>query len=280
VSRQEGVVISGASTGIGEAAAMLLARKGYIVFAGVRNDADAQRLRADHEKIRPVMLDVTEAASIEAAAQQVAASGVPLLGVVSNAGIAVGGPLEVLPAAELRRQFEVNVIGALALVQAFLPQLPEHRGRIVFVGSIAGRLPMPYVGPYSASKFALRSLSDTLRFELAPVGIKVSLLEPGSVKTPIWAKGRANRNRLAELAERGARPHYVRAVEGVLKQTEAEEKNGMPVEVVSETIFHALTSEKPKTNYILGTPAKMGSIIGLLPATWRDRALRQSMRLP
>jgi NAD(P)-dependent dehydrogenase (short-subunit alcohol dehydrogenase family) len=280
MSTQQGVVISGASTGIGEATARLLARKDYIVFAGVRAEADVRRLGADHGNIRPIMLDVTEAASIEAAVQEVAASGVPLLGVVSNAGIAIGGPLEVLPTAELRRQFEVNVIGALALVQAFLPHLPEHRGRIVFVGSVAGRLPMPYVGPYSASKFALRSLSDTLRFELAPVGIKVSLLEPGSVKTPIWAKGRANRSRLAELVERGARPHYVRAVEGVLKQTEAEERNGMPVEVVSQAILHALTSGKPKTNYILGTPAKMGSIIGLLPPSLRDRALRQSTRLP
>lgn len=275
-----GVVVSGASTGIGEATVRLLASKGYIAFAGVRNEADAERLRAASERIRPILLDVTDADSIRRAVGEIVATGIPLLGVVSNAGIAVGGPLELLPVDELRHQFEVNIIGALAVVQAFLPHLPERRGRIVFVGSIAGRLPMPYVGPYSASKFALRALSDVLRFELTPSDIKVALIEPGSVRTPIWRKGRANRSRLTELLGSATRRHYQQAMETVLKQTEIEERDGMPVDVVSQTILDALTAEKPRTNYLLGTSAKMGSIIALLPPNIRDRALRRGMRLP
>jgi NAD(P)-dependent dehydrogenase (short-subunit alcohol dehydrogenase family) len=273
VTSATGIVVSGASTGIGEATVTLLAREGYRAFAGVRNESDAARLRALHNNIRPVILDVTEAAAIERAVGDVVASGTPLLGVVSNAGIAVGGPLEHLPVAELRRQFDVNVFGAMALVQAVLPYLPVQRGRIVFVGSIAGRLAVPYVAPYSASKFALRALADALRVELAPVGITVALIEPGSVKTPIWKKGRDSRDRLTALLGSDARPHYYHALEAVLKQTEVEERTGIPAERVARAILHALTARKPRGHYLLGS-AKSGSIVAMLPPALRDRVLR------
>lgn len=274
------VVISGASTGIGAASAGVLAEKGFVVFAGVRNDGDAQRLAGLSSNIRPVMLDVTKADSLERAAQVVRKSGVTLRGVVSNAGIAVGGPLEHVSADDMRRQFEVNVYGALALVQTFLPLLSENDGRVVFVGSISGRLATPYIGPYSASKFALRGLADAMRLELAPAGIAVSLIEPSSVKTPIWGKGRTEAGRIARRLESKARPHYRKAFERILSITESEERDGMPVEVVSAAIAHALTARRPRAQYVVGTPARMGSVLAALPAGLRDKAVRASMRLP
>jgi len=165
-------------------------------------------------------------------------------------------------------------------VQAFLPALPSHRGRVVFVGSIAGRLATPYVGPYSASKFALRALSDSMRIELAPAGIAVSLIEPGSVKTPIWQKGRDGQARLYESLGENPRPHYRRALESVVEATNAEERNGMPVEVVSKAIYRALTDDKPHPQQLLGTPARMGGVIAALPAALRSRIVRSAMRLP
>jgi NAD(P)-dependent dehydrogenase (short-subunit alcohol dehydrogenase family) len=278
LNQPRGVIVSGASTGIGAATVALLAREGFTAFAGVRTDADAQRLRAVHANIRPVLLDVTEKPLIERAICDVLESDTPLVGVVSNAGVAVGGPLEHLPVEQIRRQFEVNVFGALALVQAALPRLPAPNGRVVFVGSIAGRLAMPYVGPYSASKFALRAIADALRFELAPAGIAVSLIEPGSVNTPIWRKGRASRERVAAMLGANARPHYYEAMQRLMQSTDAQERVGIPAERVAQAILHALTASRPRENYLLGS-AKAGSAVAVLPARLRDRILRGSQRL-
>jgi NAD(P)-dependent dehydrogenase (short-subunit alcohol dehydrogenase family) len=279
VSAPRSIIVSGASTGIGEATVALLARRGYVAFAGVRTQSDAARLRATHENIRPIFLDVTDDASIARVVGEVAAGGPPLLGVVSNAGIALGGPLECLPIAELRRQFEVNVFGAIALVQATLPHLPARRGRIVFVGSIAGRLAVPYVAPYSASKFALRALADALRNELAPDGIAVSLIEPGSVQTPIWRKGRESRDRMVAHLGSDARPHYYRALEALLRQAEVEERVGIPPGRVARVIVEALTARRPRENYLVGS-AKAASVVAMLPPRLRDRVLRASQRNP
>ncbi|GAC1659999.1 MAG: SDR family oxidoreductase [Candidatus Elarobacter sp.] len=274
------MLVTGASTGIGADTAALLAREGFIAFAGVRNDADAARVATLHDNVRPVRLDVTDRASIDAAARAVEASGHVLRGVVGNAGIAVAGPLEFLPVDELRRQFEINVFGALAVAQAFLPQLRASRGRIVFVGSISGRLSVPFIAPYSASKFALRALADALRVELRPAGIAVALVEPGSVKTPIWRKGRESRAALLALLPPQALEYYGAQIEAVFAQTEREERAGMPVERVSRAILHALTARKPRASYLLGVPARVGGVLAVLPPALRDRALRRSLRLP
>ncbi|HZY97129.1 MAG TPA: SDR family NAD(P)-dependent oxidoreductase [Candidatus Cybelea sp.] len=273
MSAPSGVIVSGASTGIGAATVALLAGSGYVAFAGVRSESDAQRLRSMHENVRPVFLEVTDEASVAAAIDDVVSSGTPLLGVVGNAGIALGGPLELIPPSELRRQFDVNVVGALALAQAALPYLPSPGGRIVFVGSIAGRLAMPYIAPYSASKFALRALSDALRIELAPAKIFVSLIEAGSVNTPIWRKGRESRDRIAALLGSNARPHYYRALETIMRTTEVEERTGMPAVRVAEAILHALSAAHPRARYVLGS-ARAASILALLPLRLRDRLLR------
>jgi NAD(P)-dependent dehydrogenase (short-subunit alcohol dehydrogenase family) len=274
------IVVTGASSGIGAALVALLAREGYAAFAGVRSEADAAAAAALHPNVRPLRLDVTDRASIDAAARAVADSGLPLRGVVCNAGIAVAGPLEYLPVDELRRQFEVNVFGAVEVAQAFLPQLRATRGRLVFVGSSSGRLAIPFVAPYSASKFALRALTDGLRVELAPFGVAVSLVEPSAVRTPIWAKGRASKPELLARLPPQAMERYGGAVEAVFAATDREERGAMPVDVVTRAIRHALTAPKPRANYLLGAAARAGSIAALLPASIRDRLVRKTLRLP
>jgi NAD(P)-dependent dehydrogenase (short-subunit alcohol dehydrogenase family) len=278
VNACRGVVVSGASTGIGLATVTLLAQTGYVAFAGVRNETDAARLRELHPNIRPILLEVTDAASTARVAAEIGRSDVTVAGVVSNAGVAAGGPLERLPVEDLRHTLEVNVIGALALVQAMMPYLPAAGGRIVFVGSIAGRLAMPYNAAYSASKFALRAIADALRIELAPLGMFVSLVESGSVSTPMWRKGRESRPHLFAMLGEHARPHYYRAMERLMRVTETEERGGIPPERVAEAIRDALTAKRPRARYVLGS-AKAGNILALLPLRLRDRIIRAVQRI-
>jgi len=276
--QRSAVVVTGASSGIGAATAELLAREGCVVFAGVRNDADAAKLAALHELIRPIRLDVTDPVSIETSARAVRSSGLSLLGLVNNAGVAVTGPLEFLPIDDLRRQFEVNVFGAVAVSQAFLPTLRAQRGRIVFVGSVSGRFAVPFIAAYSASKFALRAVADAMRMELSTSGISVSLVEPGSVRTPIWRKGRS-REELARRFSPQAMAYYRHVADALLRVAEREERIGMPADRVSRAILHALTTRKPRAHYLLGAPARLGSILALLPASLHDRLMLASMRL-
>ena len=280
MTQRRAVVVSGASSGIGADAARALAARGLLVFAGVRSDADAAAAEAMHPNVRALRLDVTDAASVAAAADAFASGGFALAGLVNSAGIAVAGPLELLPVDELRRVFEVNLFGAIALTQAFLPALRAARGRLVFVGSVSGRLATPFIAPYSASKFAVRAVADALRVELRQAGIRVALVEPGSVKTPIWKKGREDRGRLSALLGPAAARLYGREIDALYVATANEERTAMPVERVSAAIVHALTARTPKASYLLGVPARAGSVLALVPARLRDRAIRRSMRLP
>ena len=182
------VLVTGASSGIGEATALRLARAGWRVLAGVRASADAERLRAAAgERLEPVTIDVTEPATIAAAAEGLGDE--PLHGLVNNAGTALAMPLEFLPLDQFRRQLEVNLVGQVAVTQAVLPNLRSARGRIVNVGSIAGRSSLPFLGAYAASKHGLEAVTDALRVELRPFGITVTIVEPGTIATPIWRKG-------------------------------------------------------------------------------------------
>ncbi len=274
------ILVSGASSGIGAATVLAAARAGMFVYAGVRNIADAERIAALDENVRVVQLDVTDAASIEAALHVVRARGAGLAGLVNNAGVAYGGPLESIPIEELRRQFEVNCFGAIALTQAALPLLRAQPSRIVFVGSISGRVAVPYVAPYSASKFALRALADALRVELKPSAIDVCLIEPGSVATPIWSKGRANAQTQLAALPADAPAYYRTAMENLVRATQTEERDGLPPQRVARAIVQALTRRKPKAHDIIGTPALLGALIAMLPASVHDRFLRATMRLP
>ena len=247
------VLVTGASTGIGEASVRHLLGLDFDVVAGVRKDEDAERLSG--LGARALKLDVTDQASIDAARAEL--GDVPLAGLVNNAGIAVSAPLEFVPIEELRTQLEVNVIGQVAVTQAFLPALRKARGRIVNVSSIGGRIAMPLGGPYNASKFALEGLSDSLRRELRADGIEVSLVEPGGIKTPIWEKGAARAGAMQERMGPGAFERYGKLMQAVRDRSmKIATESGSPPEAVAEVIGQALTASKPRTRYLVGRDAK------------------------
>jgi len=276
----EAVLVTGASTGIGYETTLHLASAGYTVYAGARKEADRERLEAVHPAVRPIILDVTVPADITRAVETIAASGLPLRGVINNAGVAVAGPLEFLPLEEIRRQFEINVFAPVAVAQAALPLLRASTGRLIFVGSIAGRLSAPFVGPYSSSKAALASLVDALRQELAPSGIHTSLLEFASVKTPIWQKGREGKDRLVGMMPAAALERYGPLVDAIVKQTEREEREGMDPTLIATTIVQALRAARPRERYLIGKKAKIQAIVAVLPPSVRDRLVKSAMRLP
>jgi NAD(P)-dependent dehydrogenase (short-subunit alcohol dehydrogenase family) len=255
------VVVTGASSGIGEAIARHRASLGFHVFAGVRKEEDAGRLR--EAGLRPLELDVTDGDSIVAAKEQVEGiMGGWLSGLVNNAGIAVSGPIEFLPVEEFRRQLEVNVVGQMAVTQAFLPLLRQARGRVVNISSIGGRVALPLLGPYAASKFALEGLSDALRRELRPHGVEVVVVEPGGIKTPIWDKGNATADSLMESMPPEASELYGDTVEAVRRRSrEVAEERGLPPEAVAEVVGEALTARKPRTRYLVGRDAKLRAAI-------------------
>jgi NAD(P)-dependent dehydrogenase (short-subunit alcohol dehydrogenase family) len=210
-SHQRGgaVVVTGASSGIGEACARRLAGLGFTVFAGVRKPEDGERLAREIAGVTPLRIDVIDADSIAAAAQSVSEqTGGRLAGLVNNAGVAVPAPIEHQPIDDFRRQIEVNLIGQVAVTQAFLPQLRAARGRIVNVSSIGGKVAVPLLGAYAASKFGLEGFSDTLRRELRPWGIEVSVIEPGTIATPIWDKGVASGDELQQSMSAEAQRDY------------------------------------------------------------------------
>jgi NAD(P)-dependent dehydrogenase (short-subunit alcohol dehydrogenase family) len=272
------IVVTGASTGIGYACARLLDAHGYAVFAGMRRDVDAARLREGaSERLHPLMLDVTDSASIATAAAEVAAAvgASGLHGLVNNAGIAVAGPLEFLPLSELRHQLEVNVIGQVAVTQAFLPLLRQGHGRIVNIGSIGGKLAGPMLGAYNASKFALEGLTDALRRELRPWNIPVAIVEPGTTATPIWQKSLAAGDSLAADLPPQTMELYGRAIEGARRVARHNAKGGgTPPDAVAQAVLHALTAPRPRTRYPVGREARIGAILArLLPDRTLDRLL-------
>ncbi len=230
------VLVTGSSSGIGRATVQQLTGQGWQVFAGVRNQADAKALASEPGEVVPVELDVTDAAQIEAAAEQISTvTGGSLDGLVNNAGIGVAGPLEALPADGLRQILDVNVVGQVAVMQALLPLLRRGGGRILFVGSVGGRVTHPWAAPYHASKFALEAITDCLRVELADQPVSVGLIEPGPIDTPIWAKSREQVHGLREELRGEMRELYderLRKFEETL--TSAESKGEKPAKVAAK----------------------------------------------
>ncbi|RMF00930.1 MAG: SDR family oxidoreductase [Chloroflexi bacterium] len=277
------VVITGASTGIGKACALHLAQQGWRVFAGVRKPADAGSLQQANPAIEPVFVDVQKPDTISAAAGQVAQAVGPggLDGLVNNAGIAIGGPLEFLPLAEFKKQLDVNVTGQIAVTQAFLPLLRAKPGRIVNMSSISGRVATPFVGPYSASKFALEAVTDTLRGELHPWGIHVVSVQPGAIATPIWKKAQTYADYLNKTLPEECFRLYRTAFDDMAVSVQQAGERGVPPEKVAQTVARALTAKRPKTRYIVGADAKIAAVLKkLLPDRWLDALLRQSRHLP
>jgi NAD(P)-dependent dehydrogenase (short-subunit alcohol dehydrogenase family) len=282
-SPSSAVVITGASTGIGRACALELDRRGFRVFAGVRTVAAAEQLRAEASaRLTPTTIDVTEADTIAAAVKSIADSlgDGGLAGLVNNAGIVVPGPLEVIPIDAFRRQIEVNVIGQLAVTQAFLPLLRRARGRVVNMSSISGGLAAPYLGPYSASKFAMEAISDALRVELRGFGIRVSAIEPGAIATPIWEKSLASAERLTADIDSAAISPYDADLATVRKFVDHSIRIASPVSKVVEAVVHALTARRPKAHYYLGWDVSFCfRAMKLLPDGVRDWVVRKLVGL-
>jgi NAD(P)-dependent dehydrogenase (short-subunit alcohol dehydrogenase family) len=269
-------LITGASTGIGRATALRLAGNGWTVLAGVRNSEAAEQLthEAPAGSLTALTLDVTDAAQIAAAAAQLPASGLDAL--VNNAGIGIGGPLELISPEDLRRQFEVNVFAQVAVTQAMLPALRRSRGRIVFISSIGGRVAMAFTAPYAASKHAIEAFGDALRVELRSSGVQVALIEPGSVATPIWDKSRVEADRISippELHEQYGK--VPAAMDKVMQDTGSR---GVPAEQVAATIERALTSSRMRSRYVIGRDARAMLIARrLLPDHVFDRIARRAL---
>ena len=278
------VLITGASTGIGAACAIRLAAAGMHVYAGVREDAAGAALRAHNAAlITPLHIDVTDADSIAAAVATLDAQlgDAGLNGLINNAGIAIGGPLEVLPMNEIRRQFDVNVFGALAVTQAFLPQLRRARGRIVNMGSIAGRIALPFLGPYCMSKSALRAMTHALRLEVDAWGIDVALVEPGAIATPIWKKSNAAADVMQATLQNDTLAHYSRHLEGIRRVIAKAEEQAISADAVARAVEHALTAAHPKTEYLVGNDARMRAAINaVLPQFLQDKLHRWFLKFP
>jgi NAD(P)-dependent dehydrogenase (short-subunit alcohol dehydrogenase family) len=278
------VLITGTSTGIGRATALHLDGLGFQVFAGVRKAADGDALRAAASPhLTPVLLDVTDEPGIAAAVATVegALAGAGLDGLVNNAGILTGGPVEFLDLAEVRRVFDVNLFGPIRVTQAFMPLLRRARGRVVHVSSVGGQVAIPYASPYAASKFALEALADAQRLELRSLGMHVSIIEPGMIATPILDKANAGSDTLREALPEEARALYekgMRAVQETFAKGAAQA--GAP-ETVARAIEHALTARRPRTRYPVGMDALMQlTLRRVLPDRVFDAFLTRFMGLP
>lgn len=277
------ILITGASSGIGAACALHLDRLGYRVLAGVRQDADGAALKErSSDRLTPVNIDVTESESVANAREAIAeiTGDGGLFGLVNNAGIAVAGPLEALPLDELRRQFEVNVFGMIAVVQAFLPSLVRG-GRIINMSSASGRVAFPFVGPYAGSKFALEALSDSLRLELRPSGIFVSVVEPGMVTTPIWERSmETTRDMLADLPEE-IQDKYRSMADAVERATKKSMRYAISPERVAGVVATVLRARRPRARYIVGIDSMIASrVVRFLPDRLRDWVLTRAIGLP
>jgi len=277
------VVITGASTGIGRACALELDRRGFHVFAGVRTASAAEQLRAEASaRLTPVVIDVTEADTIAAAAKTVAEAlgDAGIAGLVNNAGIVVPGPMELVPIDDFRRQLDVNVVGLVAVTQAFLPLLRKARGRVVNMSSINGGLAVPYMGPYSASKFALEAITDVMRLELRTFGVDVSAIEPGAITTPIWDKSLAAADQLADDLDPAALSLYESDLAAIRKAVDRWIRTASPVERVVKAVVHALTARRPKAHYYLGLEVRACfKTMKILPDGFRDWLLRKLIGL-
>jgi len=278
------VLVTGASTGIGRATALRLDGAGMRVFAGVRREADGEALRHERPGITPLLIDVTDTESLQRAASalrdELGEQG--LSGLVNNAGISGGSPMEFMPLDEVRRMLEVNVLVVVASTQAFLPllRLGARPGRVVCIGSIGGRFAVPFLAAYSMSKSAVSAFCDSLRGELRPWGIQVSLVEPGSIKTPIWDKGLNGLDAQLEQWPAEATQLYGDVIPRMRRITEQTAARAIPPDRVDKVVEHALTASRPRTRYVVGADARAQALIRRLPDRTRDAVVAKMIGSP
>jgi NAD(P)-dependent dehydrogenase (short-subunit alcohol dehydrogenase family) len=275
----EMIVVTGASTGIGAATVKELARRGFHVLAGVRREVDAEALRSlDVPGIEPYILDITKDADIAALAARIAAD--PrrrhLRALVNNAGIAVNAPVETLPMAQWRHQFEVNLFGHVAITQTLLPALLNCSGTVVNISSVGGKVVLPTYGAYAGSKFALEAVSDALRREIGALGVKVVVIEPGAVKTEIAERGIATSEILKRDMTATQLARYGELMEAVTAQARSFNETGVSAEAAAEVVANAATALRPKSRYTIGRDA---GILLRVNRFLTDRGLDRIVRL-
>lgn len=274
------VLITGAAGGIGKVTVRRLDELGFQVFAGVRKSSDGERLRREiSTRITPILLDITDPASIAQAAKTVSGivEGAGLVGLVNNAGLIVEGPIELVPIEEVRKEFEVNVIGQIAVTQAFLPLLRKARGRIVNISAPTGLVAIPYLGVLSGSKAALEFMADALRGELSPFGISVSIVEPAGLQTEIFKKSAASAQEARRQLPGELIQLYAPALAAVAKASASQHLEAP--DVVLPAIIHALTARRPKTRYLAGRGTGMAAFLRLLPDRLRDSLILRAFGL-
>jgi NAD(P)-dependent dehydrogenase (short-subunit alcohol dehydrogenase family) len=278
------VLITGTSTGIGAATALFLGEQGFQVFAGVRREADGEVLeQRSSNGLTPVILDITDAATISAAADTVSAAVGErgLAGLVNNAGIVKPGPLELQPIDDFRRQLEVNLVGQVAVTQAFLPLIRKGHGRIVNVGSIGGRLVLPLHGAYSASKFGIEAVTDALRLELRQWKIPVSLVDPGATESAIFGKTLSEIDELKRTLDEQGRDLYDGQIDAIRRTVEKTAADAAPALDLAKAVGKALMSDKPKTRYLAGHGAKEAAALARTATDGiKDRAIAREVGLP
>ncbi len=273
------VLITGAARGIGRATAERLAASGWDVVAGVRRAEDGEKLsQGAPGRITSVMLDVTDESQVTALGGTLPAR---LDAVVNNAGVVVSGPVEGVPLSELRRQLEINVVGQVAVTQAVLPRLRASKGRLVFVSSLSGRVATPMTGAYNASKFALEALADSLRMELAPWRIRVTLVEPTQTDTDLWRQAETELDQsLASLSPQH-RELYAKHTAGFRKSIPRMQRMAAPVDGVAATIEQALRARRPRARYVVGAGARPQAVLAqITPTSLLDVLLRAGTGVP
>ncbi|MFI9580864.1 SDR family oxidoreductase [Streptomyces sp. NPDC052236] len=274
---QKLIVVTGASTGMGASAARELARRGFHVLAGVRRDRDADAIRSTG--IEPVILDITKPEQVEALAARVADDSRALHALVNNAGIQVNAPVEALPMAEWRRVFEVNLFGHIAVTQALLPALLRSKGRVINISSVGGKYAMATYGAYAGAKFALEAVSDSLRREVAPLGVQVVVVEPGGVRTEIAARGIATANDLAAKMTPEQDERYGSLVQANNKLMASGTASGLTADAAAQVIAKAVTTRRPRTRYTAGRDAALIMRLGpILSDRTLDRILAANLR--
>ncbi len=267
----EAVVVTGASGGIGKACVTCLRDAGFTVLAAVRNDAQAAALPSGTQSFR---LDLSEPASVDKAIEEIRFFDLPVRGLVNNAGASLAGAIEDLSMKSLREVFEINLLGPVQLTRALLPDLRSGNGRVVNIGSGEGFLATPLNAPYCMAKHALEAFSESLRLELAPSGIPVSVVSPGQTETPILEKARASFN---ELPSQTSAPY----LDLVSPRARMAERRGAPPNRVAKAVTQALTSRKPRSRYFVGADSRGAYLLGrVVPGTLRQRFMRSFLGFP
>lgn len=264
------VVITGTSSGIGKACALYLDEMGYKVYAGVRKQVDGDNLKKESSgRLTPVILDVCNAESISTAVSIIKKeTGGNVFGLINNAGIGQGGPLEITPLSEIRKVMEINVIGLMAVTQAFLPMLRKSKGRIINIGSSTSIIAFPGASVYAASKFAVRALTDSLRVELKLFDMYAVLVVPGHVETVMWNKEEKYKDTLHKTIDSEIAQEYAPLIKFGDKLT--AEMARIPANEVAKVIATSLTTKKPKPYYYVGKDSKGISLVVKFPKCFLD----------